>query len=149
MRFSLDHVLFARIALSILCAVQGISTIAIDFNRTHATNPSWTGHARFHVVWQSSTVFLLSALEVLLLWGPMFSSRAGFYLAALLAALSPIGFLLAFVCRKVYGGTLSDPNGIPPVPLEVFGVVRAIDLNLAAVLAALVSLLILVSISKL
>lgn len=145
----MDHLLFARIALSCLCAVQGIATVAIDFNRTHATNPSWTGHARFHVVWQSSTVALLSALELLLIWTAGSFSREGFYLASLLAALSPIGFLTAFVTRKLFGGTLFDPDGIPPSHLKLFGSVLVIDLNLAAVTAALASLLAIVAIYKL
>jgi hypothetical protein len=144
----LNHPFFARFALSVLCAVQGISTVVIDFNRTHATNPSWPGHARFHVVWQSIAVFLLSAVELLLLWIPTPFATQCFYLASLLAAISPLGFLAAFASRKVYGGTLSDPNGIPPVHLKLFGTVRAIDLNLAAVLAALVSLLAFIAIFR-
>jgi hypothetical protein len=79
----LHHALVARILLSLLCALQGLATLAIDFNRTHATNPAWTGHARFHVVWQSISVALLSILELALIWwhGPY--QKDGFYLAFL------------------------------------------------------------------
>ena len=120
--------------------VQAIATVVIDFNRTHAKNPLWTGHARFHVVWQSSTVVFLSLVELMLIWLRGSYDDQRFYLAALLAALSPLGFLTAFLGRRLFGGTLSDPNGIPPVRVTCFGSVRSLDLNLVAVLAALVSL---------
>jgi hypothetical protein len=136
----LNHLLLARVALSSLCTIQAIATVGIDFNRTHATNPLWIGHARFHLVWQGSTVVFLSALELVLVWSSGPDATLGFYLAALLAALSPMGFLTAFVSRKLFGGTLSDPNGIPAARLHLFGAVRSIDMNLAAVLGALVSL---------
>lgn len=128
-------------ALSILCAVQAIATVVIDFNRTHATNPLWTGHARFHLVWQSSTVVFLSGLALVLIWYPGPSEAQRFYLSALLAASSPLGFMTAFVSRRVFGGTLSDPNGIRPARVKLLRTVRAIDLNLVAVVAALLSLL--------
>ncbi len=136
----MDHLLLARVALSSLCATQAIATIVIDLNRSHATNPLWTGHARFHVVWQSSTVVFLSILELVLVWrsGPHGDGRI--YLAALLAAMSPMGFLTALASRKLFGGALSDPNGIPQARLRVFGKVRVVGMNLVAVLVALVSL---------
>lgn len=120
--------------------VQGLATLAIDFNRTHATNPAWTSHARFHVVWQSVTVALLSALAFVLIWlhGPY--QKDAFYVALLLTALSPLGFMIAFASRKIFWGTLSDPNGIRPVRLTLFGVVFSIDLNLVAVVVALLLL---------
>jgi hypothetical protein len=37
----------ANLALSCLCLIQAITTVVIDLNRTHATNPLWTGHAAF------------------------------------------------------------------------------------------------------
>ena len=81
----MNCILLARISLSFLCAIQGMATLAIDLNRTHAANPAWTGHARFHVVWQSASVALLSVLELALIWmrGPY--REGGFYLASLLA----------------------------------------------------------------
>jgi hypothetical protein len=119
--------------------LQGLGTLGIDFNRTHATNPGWTGHARFHVVWQSTSVALLSVVELLLIWlGPF--QHGGFYLASLLAAVSPLGFLTAFVYRGTFGGTLSDANGIPPARLKIFGAIHSVDLNLVAVVVALISL---------
>ena len=136
----MNHVLLAQIPLSFLRTIQGLATLAIDFNRTHATNSAWTGHARFHVVWQTVSVALLSVLEIVLIWmrGPC--QRDNFYLALLLTAVSPLGFMIAFLGRKMFGGALSDPDGTPPVRMTLFGIVRSIDLNFAAVLAALLSL---------
>lgn len=135
----MDRALLARLALSSLCMVQGVATIAIDCNRRHATNPLWPRHARFHVVWQTLTVALLSVMEVVLIW----SGRSdAFYLASLLAALSPIAFLAAFSVRRMFGGTLSDPNGIPSARVRVLGVMRSFDMNLVAVLVALFALVV-------
>jgi hypothetical protein len=116
----LDHLLLARVALSCLCGIQAIATVAIDFNRTHATNPLWTGHARFHLVWQSATIVFLS----------------------------PLGFLTAYVSRRRYAGTLSDPNGIPSARVRLFGDVRAIDMNLAAVIVAILALIAILAIYR-
>jgi len=141
----LNHLLLAQVALTFLCTVQGVATLAIDFNRTHATNPIWPGHARFHVVWQSVNIALLSTLELVLIWrhGPY--QTEGFYVASALAAVSPLGFMAAWLGRRIFGGTLADPNGIPPVQLTVFGRCLSIDLNLAAVVAALVCLPVIVA----
>ena len=100
----MNCILLARISLSFLCAIQGMATLAIDLNRTHAANPAWTGHARFHVVWQSASVALLSVLELALIWmrGPY--REGGFYLASLLAAVSPLGFLIACATRRIFAG---------------------------------------------
>ena len=52
---SFDHLLVARILFTVMTAGYAIATIFADFNAKHATNPKWTGHARFHVVWQISS----------------------------------------------------------------------------------------------
>jgi len=77
------HVSIARGLLAILCGAQGAATLGIDLNRTHATNPRWPGHARFHLVWQAASYAFLSLLEVALVLaaGPWPEQR--FYLAAI------------------------------------------------------------------
>ena len=136
----MDRLGLARVALSSLCALQGLATLAIHCNRTHATNPSWPGHARYHVVWQSATVALMSVVELWLIWSAGPWRRGGFYLASLLAALSPLGFMAAFVSRRMFGGTLFDPNGVPPLRMKIRGVVRSVDMNFVVVTAALIAL---------
>jgi hypothetical protein len=122
----------ARMLLGTFCIIQGLATIILDLNRTHAAHPQWLGHARFHVVWQTATVAILTIPEVVILSfrGPLESER--FYLVALLACVPMIGFFAALVTRYLYGGTLSDPNGISPVRLEVGGRQFLIDMNLVA-----------------
>jgi hypothetical protein len=130
----------ARVLLSVLCGIQGVATVAIDLNRTHATNPRWVGHARFHVVWQTLTMALLAVVELVLLWGGYVDQGRGFYLALALAGLSPVAFLLSSATRKVFGGTLFDANGIPPLPVRVGSRVVQVDMNLVAVVGALVAM---------
>ncbi len=136
----MDHRLVSRVLLSLLCGVQGIATILIDLNRTHATNPTWARHARFHVVWQTVTMAFLAVLEIALIWGDILGLESGFYLALLLTTLSPVAFLLSWAARKWFDGALSDPGGIPPLRLILFGRVRLVDLNMVAVIVALFSL---------
>ena len=47
----------ARILLTLTVFGYSLGTLKADFNKTHAANPAWTGHARFHVVWQISVIF--------------------------------------------------------------------------------------------
>lgn len=105
----------------------------IDFNRTHATNPRWPGHARFHLVWQNTTVALYAAIEVALVWwsGPHLDGR--FYLSAIMVLIPMLGFLAALIARKLYGGTLRDANGIPLLRLCFRGKPLELDGNAIAV----------------
>ncbi len=140
----MSHQEVGRIFLAVFCVLQGAGTLALDLNRTHAGHPRWLGHARFHVVWQASTTALLAILEVVLLaWrGPLEQER--FYLVALLASLPMFGFFAAILTRKIYGGTLSDPGGIPPLNLVMFGRSRRIDLNLVAEILGVATVAVLV-----
>jgi hypothetical protein len=133
--------LVARLIVSTIAAGQGILPFFIDLNRTHATNPLWPGHARFHLVWQTFTVLPLSTIAVALLWWPGAALRERFYLAALLTATSLAGFLIATLSRPLYRGTLHDPNGIQPVRLRLGSREIVFDMNLAIVIVASVLLI--------
>jgi hypothetical protein len=135
----------ARVLLTVLVAIQGTATVLVDFNRTHATNPTWPGRARFHLVWQSLNQPLFAILIALLIWWPGAYAGERFYLAALLTAIPCLGFVLAQASREAYGGTLSDPNGIPPFRFRVSGKSFEVDGNAAAVYCALALLLVLVA----
>ncbi len=126
----------ARWMVTAIAAGQGIAPLFIDLNRTHATNPLWPGHARFHTVWQAFTALAAAALEVALVWWPGLAVGVGFYLAALFTATSLAGFLVATLGRYLYGGTLHDPNGIQPVRLRVGSRKVALDMNLVLVMVA-------------
>jgi hypothetical protein len=126
-------VFLARLIVTGISAGQGVMPIFIDLNRTHATNPLWMGHARFHLVQQVFSLLLAAVLEVGLLWWPGGALAARFYLAAGLAATSLAGFLLAVLTRRLYGGTLHDPNGMKPVRIRTRRGVIEIDINVPIV----------------
>jgi hypothetical protein len=131
-----DHQLIARALLAAFCGLQGAATVAIDLNRTHATHLGWLGHARFHVVWQTANMVVLSLIEIGLIGfrGPWVSHR--FYTAAILAGAPVVAFFVALFARKIYGGTLSDPKGMLPWTVGMRGRKYRIDLNVVAEIAA-------------
>ena len=92
----------------------GLATIKADFNKTHATNPKWTPHARFHVVWQILSYSGIGLIALCLIWlgGPAIRERL--YLAGALSAAVYGAFFLALFCRSLFGGRLYDENGYLP-----------------------------------
>lgn len=136
----MTHQSIARFLLAALCLLQGSATLAIDLGKTHASNPAWTGHARFHVVWQSTTVSLLAILEIVLVSAPGPFEEPRFHLGAVLAALPMLGFFIALINRSLYGGALTDENGTPPLALKIIGATRRVDLNLATEIVGMLGL---------
>jgi uncharacterized membrane protein YcfT len=85
-------------------------------------------------VWHTFALFFTGIVGVALIWWPSPASRGLFYLAALLTALPMLAFFVAMFSRKVYGGTLHDPNGIQPVRIRIGGKVREFDMNAVLVI---------------
>src|SRR6266567_2333338 len=121
--------LASRWIVTAIAAGQGIAPVFIDLNRTHATNPMWPGHARFHLVQQVFTLLPAAAIEVALLWCPGRAMHGRFYVAALLTATPLAGFLVAALTRPLYRGTLHDPNGIQPLRMHLGSRLIVFDLN--------------------
>ena len=133
----MDHIAIARDLLALFCGIQGFATLAADLNRTHATNPLWLRHARFHVVSQAISAFLLSIIEVFLVLGRGPFEAQRFYLAATLACVPLVSFVGAMFTRTAYGGALHDPNGILPVRISIAGRVYFVHINVVIVFVGL------------
>ncbi len=122
----------AKILLTV--ATLGYSAIPaiVDANKTHATNPSWDTHARFHVVWQVSSYVYVALVALYLIWtaGEM---RWPLWLAALLALAAYGGFWTAVFSRSMYGGTLvSKDYAVPNINWNLAGRKFQTDANVTA-----------------
>ena len=122
MTFAFDHLLLARILFTLMTAGYAVATVIADFNATHATNPKWTPHARFHVVWQITSYVGFGLLSLVLIWWPGPLAVERLYLAAIMGAIVYAAFFIAVVTMPVYGGAAYDANGYQPfaAPVPVF-----------------------------
>ena len=76
-----DRILIARLLFTLMTVGWAVLTVVADFNKTHATNPKWTPHARFHVVWQISSYVGFGLLAFALIWWPGPSRSSGYILS--------------------------------------------------------------------
>jgi hypothetical protein len=131
----------AKILLTI--ATLGYSAIPtyFDSNPTHATNPGWDSHARFHVVWQVSSYVYFALLALYLIWTAG-TDTWPLWLAALFAAFAYAGFWTAVLFRPTYGGTLvSQTNPVPAFKWNVLGKRFETDANVSLFTPAVIILL--------
>jgi hypothetical protein len=138
---ALDRILIARILFTLTTAGWGVLTIFADFNKTHATNPKWTPHARFHVVWQISSYVGLGLLAFALIWwpGPMAVERL--YLVALMGAIVYAAFFAALIAMPIYGGAAYDDNGYRPFKALIPIISKTWDANITAFSVQIIVLL--------
>lgn len=123
--------LTAKILLTIVTLGYSAIPSFFDFNETHATNPSWTGHARYHVVWQVASYDYIAVIALILTWG-YGSDTQHLWVPALLAAVIYGGFWTALLTRKRYGGVLQDEvNGVPRFHYNIFGWKFEVDANIS------------------
>ena len=136
----MDRMFIAQVLVTL--ATLGYSAIPMlaDFNKTHATNPLWTPHARFHVVWQVSSYLGLAAVGLALIWWPGPLAIERLWLATAMAVAIYGGFYAAVFSMKLYGGKNHDANGYPPVYKTILGRRIGFDANITvfSIMTALV-----------
>jgi hypothetical protein len=132
MTIAFDQMLLARILFTLTTAGWAVGTVIADFNKTHATNPKWTGHARFHVVWQINSYIGFGLLALALLWLPGPLARERLYLVALMGVIVYAAFFVALLAMPVYGGTAYDKNGYKPFKAPIPIVSKTWDANITA-----------------
>jgi hypothetical protein len=132
MTIAFDHILLARILFTLMTAGWAFATVIADFNQTHATNPKWTGHARFHVVWQISSYVGLGILALALIWwpGPLAVERLA--LVAVMGTIVYAGFFVAVFAMPLYGGAAYDDNGYQPFKAPIPVISAVWDVNITA-----------------
>lgn len=100
-----------------------------DFSNSHATNPTWTGHARYHVIWQVSSYDYMALLALVLIWTAG-QDATQLWVPSILTLAAYGGFFTALLTMPIYGGILKDKvNGVPEANFRLFGRAMRIDLN--------------------
>jgi hypothetical protein len=110
----LDRLLLARIGLTLVSIGYSALTVKADFNKTHATNPLWTGHARFHVVWQITSYVGFALIALFLIWSPAANAQERLSLACAFAGAIYGAFFITLFSMPLYGGRAYDDNGYRP-----------------------------------
>ena len=123
--------LTAKILLTI--ATLGYSAIPafFDTNKTHVTNPSFPGHARFHIVWQVSSYVYIAILALYLIWTAG-TNTWPLWIAAILAGSAYLGFWTAVTAGPLYGGkVVSEVNPVPVFSWNLLGWKFKTDANIS------------------
>ena len=131
----IELIFISKILLTLICVGFGTLTPLIDFNESHATNPLWTGHARFHLVWQVNAMIITALLSIVLLW--FFYSITNHLIVILLNYLWIFSFYATVFGLKLFDGELNDINGVPPVLIKIFGREYEVDRNIQAITGSL------------
>lgn len=100
----------SRLVLSVqllltISALEFFGPIARDFNATHAWNPTWVGHARFHLVWLLGFMGLSGVVNLHLIW-----RRRELWLSSAWQCCNLGGFWVAYVLVPVYAGLVVVPG---------------------------------------
>jgi hypothetical protein len=95
-----------KIAITFSVILYAIVVPFLDINETHVWNPDWTPHARIHEVWQLITNSSIGIFCLWLVW-----CKKEVQLSTLLSLLVMGGFLLAFVLKDGYGGSMKYLDG--------------------------------------
>ena len=109
-----DRILIVRLLFSLVTVGWGVLTVVADFNKTHATNPAWTPHARFHVVLQVLSYVGFGLFAFALIWWPGPLAVERLYFVALMGAIVYAAFFAALIAMPIYGGAAYDENGYQP-----------------------------------
>ncbi|MEM6928808.1 MAG: hypothetical protein AAF602_17855 [Myxococcota bacterium] len=107
MRSLLESPRTAQILLSI-GVLEFFGPILRDAGETHLLNPSWVGHARFHLMW--FLVFMAGSglANLWLVWGV--GDRRALWTAWGWQACNVLGFWGAAALERQYGGLIVDPE---------------------------------------
>jgi hypothetical protein len=104
-----------RILMTVATLIYGIIPPFVDLTETHVFHPDWTPHSRMHMVWLLGTNSSLAVVALFFLWLYKEDRAFGIRLAGALGLCVYGGFMLSAATISLYGGSLSDKGGVPPI----------------------------------
>ncbi len=108
---------FGRILLTFALVATMVLPILIHWNRTHVFNPTWPGHARFHVALGDCMMFSFSVVGLWLLRRKSPDQGTSVLVAALVPTIAWGSFLVVSVLPDT--GEAQMPH-IVGIPLNLF-----------------------------
>ena len=130
MEILFEQNLLPRILMTITAIGLAIGPAIADFNKTHATNPLWPPHARFHVVWQVITNSALSFFMLFILWTPLIEQYdLQLKLVAIVQFTILVPVYITMACMGLFDGALKDVNGLRPFVFNIGGRLIEVDTN--------------------
>ena len=84
--------------------------IVRDTSVTHLLNPSWVGHARFHLAWALVFMGLSGLCNLYLIWFRRPHRLSSLYISWAWQACNIFGFWGAAILESAYGGSIVDPE---------------------------------------
>lgn len=97
---------FIKIVASLCTFIYCVGVPILEINSTHVFSPEWSPHARIHEVWQLLTNSSLGLIALYTTW-----HLKKPHIAALVGMIITGSFLVAYVVRGEYGGSMSYLDG--------------------------------------
>jgi hypothetical protein len=108
-------VMLGRVIMTLATLMYGIVPPFVDLTETHVFHPDWTPHSRMHMVWLLGTNTAIAMVALYFLWAKEFRFTLGVRITGVLGLCVYGGFMLGAFTAPLYGGSLSDVNGVPPI----------------------------------
>ncbi|MER3316938.1 MAG: hypothetical protein RIB79_01480 [Allomuricauda sp.] len=95
-----------RFIITFSIVLYAIAVPFLEINDTHVFNPDWTPHVRIHEVWQLITNSGMGLFCLWLVW-----VKKDVKNSAIVSMLVTGGFLLAYILKDFYGGSMRYLDG--------------------------------------